>query len=306
MDTFGAYSSDDERTLRFPYKTPEPFDRNKIYSTWLFANCRDQKGLDDMWRVGIPAKHLESSIEEVYVGDEDGDVLHNSSLIMYVQLGWAMSVNELDKCFDGWTEDVWGEQMPIGRPCMRPAKNDYKTEKQYTERAVVWNTQWHDQYPASFKYSEEKMPTKPKGKQVAKKPKGKQVAKKPKGKQVAKKPPVVTKAPVVAKAMVVTAPQVVTLVATKQAASNALEVIAPAAKRPCPSDNLQDTTPEGKLLTALKVPMSAESVAKTFSLPGKKQANQLLYPLNIAGKIKLVSGWGVSPGAVGTPMWQVV
>ena len=68
MDTFGAYSSDDERTLRFPYKTPEPFDRNKIYSTWLFANCRDQKGLDDMWRVGIPAKHLESSIEEVYVG----------------------------------------------------------------------------------------------------------------------------------------------------------------------------------------------------------------------------------------------
>jgi hypothetical protein len=96
------------------------------------------------------------------------------------------------------------------------------------------------------------------------------------------------------------------VVPTKQAKSNALEVIAPPAKRPCPSDNLQDTTLDSKLLTALKLPMSAESVAKKLSLAGKKQANQRLYPLHTAGKIKLVSGWKSSPGADGVPMWQVV
>jgi hypothetical protein len=94
--------------------------------------------------------------------------------------------------------------------------------------------------------------------------------------------------------------------ATKQTASNALEVIAPAVKRPCPSDNLQNTTPEGKLLAELKVPMSADSVVKALSLSGKKDANSLLYKLKSAGKIKLVSGWGFSPGATGKPMWQVV
>ena len=180
-------------------------------------------------------------------------------------------------------------------PHMRPAKKDFKTEKQYIERTKHFYTQWTEQTPEWYKYSEVQMPTKPKGKQLA------------------KKPPVVTKAPLVAKAMVVKAhqvatpvPQVATPVVAKQAASKALEVIAPAAKRPCPSDNLQNTTPEGKLLAALKVPMSADSVVKAFSLPGQNGANSLLYKLKSAGKIKLVSGWGFSPGSTGKPMWQVV
>jgi hypothetical protein len=289
MDTFRDYSSvDDVRTVLFPYKTPEAFDHDKKNCTWLLEGC-EQHGLDDLWRFGIPALRGSWSIEGVCKEHDEFTDYDDYPSIVYIQLKWAMSFNELSRCFDGWTYTDWNmRDVCIHKPCMRPAKKDFKTEKQYIERTHHEHTMWIAQTPEWYKDSEVQMPTKPKGKQVT------------------KKPPVVAKVPVVAKAVVVTAPQVLTLVVTKQPASNALEVIAPVAKRPCLSDKLEDTTPDGKLLTALKFPMSAESVAEKLSLIGKKEANQRLYRLHLAGKIKLVSGWKSSPGAKGMPMWQVV
>ena len=243
MDTFRANNSDDLSTPLFPYKASKAFNLDTKHTTWLLEDC-EQHGLDDLWRLGIPALHGSWSIEGVCKEDDDFTDHDGASSMIYIRLKWAMSANELSKCYNGWTYTDWNMRDEcIDKPYMHPAKNDYKTEKQYIERSKHFFTQWHPQTPAAFLGE---MPTKPKCKKVA------------------KKPPVVAKAPHVAKAMIVTAPQVATLVATappvatpvvaKQAASKALEVIAPAAKRPCPSDNLQDTTPEGKLLTALKVP----------------------------------------------------
>jgi len=253
MDTFRANTSDDPSTLLFPYKASKAFNLDTKRKTWVFRQC-EQQDMSELWDLGIPAVHSEWSIEGVCKEDDDFTDHDGASSMIYIRLKWAMSANELSKCYNGWTYTDWNMRDEcIDKPYMHPAKNDYKTEKQYIERSKHFFTQWHPQTPAAFLGE---MPTKPKCKKVA------------------KKPPVVAKAPHVAKAMIVTAPQVATLVATapqvatlvatapqvatlvvaKQAASKALEVIAPAAKRPCPSDNLQDTTPEGKLLTALKVP----------------------------------------------------
>ena len=70
MDTFRDYSSDDERTVLFPYKTPEAFDGDKKNSTWLLERC-EQQGLDDLWGFGIPALHGSWSVEGVCKEDDE-------------------------------------------------------------------------------------------------------------------------------------------------------------------------------------------------------------------------------------------
>ena len=105
--------------------------------------------------LGIPAKHAAYSIQDICFEDDPEEDYDGASYVVHLDLKYAMSANEIKElcgrmAYD--TIELRGEK--IVKPAMRPVKKDYHTEKEYSKRTKYLKSQWHDQYPASFKYSD--------------------------------------------------------------------------------------------------------------------------------------------------------
>ena len=155
---------------------------------------------------------------------------------------------------------------------MRPCNSEFELEDEYISRNNQWSSQWHIQKYTDF--TEFEMPK---------------------------------QAP-----LALAPPERLELALVVATVFDNMQIVESAPKRSC-NDSLQVAvvsnigSSNSNILEFLLIPRNVDGVATELGFVGndaKKKANKILYQLRAAGKIMLVSGWGLSPSSTGKPMWQ--